>query len=111
MMWGISSTNGAIVGRPQGAIDVSARDPFLAGLRDGVARAAAAGRDFIVDLVDVEHLDAEGLMALTMARKDAIAQGVKIALARPAPVIREILDISRYHLIFDIVDDPGMLKA
>lgn len=111
MMWGMSSSSDAIIGQPQGAIDDDARDSFLAGLRDGVAQAAAAGRNFVVDLAGVEHIGAAGLLALTIARKDAIAQGVKIALARPGPVIREILDISRYHLIFDIVDDPGALKA
>lgn len=110
MMWGISTTKDAIIGRPQGAIDEDARDPFLADLRDGVARAAALGGAFVVDLSGVDHIGAGGLMALTLARKDALAQGVKIALARPGPAIREILDISRYHLIFDILDDPHALR-
>jgi len=48
-------------------------------------------------------------MALTIARKEAITSNVKIILARPSPAIREVLEISRYQLIFDIVDhlDPN----
>ena len=84
---GISATKDAVIGLPQGMIDDDARDPFLAGLRDGVAQAAASGNNFVVDLAGVEHIGAAGLMALTIARKDALAQGVKIALARPGPVI------------------------
>ncbi len=111
MMWGISADAGVVIGRPTGSIDDAAHAPFLAGLRDGVAQAAAAGSAFVVDLADTDHIDAGGLMALTLARKEALAQGVRIALARPGAVVREILEICRYSLIFDIVDDPRALKA
>lgn len=110
-MWGISSTESAVVGQPKGMIDDAARDPFRASLHDGVAQAAAAGRDFIIDLADVDYLGAAGLLALISARKEALARGVKVALARPGPAIREVLDIARCHLIFDIVDDPRALRA
>ena len=59
----------------------------------------------MVDMAGVEHISAGALMALTIARKEAITSNVKIVLARPTPAIREVLEISRYQLIFDIVDD------
>ncbi|ATE66923.1 STAS domain-containing protein [Rhizorhabdus dicambivorans] len=109
MQWAASSSTRGPVGHPAGDIDDGARDAFLSHLRDGVA-AAAAGADmregeFVVDLADVEHMSAAALMALTIARKEAINSNVKIVLARPNPALREVLEISRYQLIFDIVDD------
>ena len=104
MIWAASSSSRGLVGRPAGDIDDGARDAFLDHLRAGVAEAAASGREFVVDLAGVEHMSASALMALTIARKDAIASDVKIILARPSPALREVLEISRYQLIFDIVD-------
>jgi len=91
-----------------GDIGDDARETFLGHLRAGIAVAAAGGRDYVVDLSGVEHISAVALMALTIARKEAITSNVKIVLARPSPVIRDVLEISRYQLIFDIVDDLNM---
>jgi len=111
MMWGTASENGMVIGKPEGLIDDDAREPFLAGLRDGIAKAGRESAAFIIDMSGIEHIGAAGLMALTLARKEAQAAGVRIALARPGPLIREILDIGRFGMIFDIVDDPRTLKA
>jgi len=105
MQWAASSSTRGPVGQPAGDIGDDARDLFLGHLRDGVAQAAAEQTDFVVDLAGVDHISATALMALTIARKEAITNNVKIVLARPSPAIREVLEISRYQLIFDIVDD------
>ena len=68
----------------------------------------AEGQRVVVDMAGVEHMSASALMALTIARKEAITSNVKIVLARPTPEMREVLEISRYQLIFDIVDDLDM---
>ena len=107
MQWAASSSARGPVGRPTGDIDDDARDAFLGHLRDGVALAAAGSGAFVLDMAGIEHLSAGGLMALTIARKEAISSNVKIVLARPSPAMREVLEISRYQLIFEIVDDLG----
>jgi anti-anti-sigma factor len=104
MIWSASSSTRGPVGHPAGDIDDDAREAFLGHLRDGVAQAAAGSKEYVVDLADVHHMSASALMALTIARKEAITSNVKIVLARPTPAIREVLEISRYQLIFDIVD-------
>ena len=104
MQWAASSSARGPVGQPAGDIGDEARDSFLAHLRDGVARAAAGHGEFVLDLAGVNHISASGLMVLTIARREAISSDVKIVLARPSPAIREVLEISRYELIFDIVD-------
>ena len=105
MQWAASSSTRGPVGQPAGDIGDDAREAFLAHLRDGVAKAAAAESEYVVDMAGVEHMSASALMALTIARKEAISNNVKIVLARPSPAMREVLEISRYQLIFDIVDD------
>lgn len=105
MQWAMSSSTRGPVGQPAGDIGDDEREPFVAHLRVGVAMAAAGEREFVVDLAAVEHISASALMALTIARKEAISSNVKIVLARPNPEIREVLEISRYQLIFDIIDD------
>jgi anti-anti-sigma factor len=105
MEWVASTSTRGPVGHPTGDIDDGARELFLDHLRAGLAEAAAAQSDFVVDLAGVEHMSAGALMALTIARREAITSNVKIVLARPSAALREVLEISRYQLIFDIVDD------
>ena len=104
MIWSASSSARGPIGQPAGEIGDDAREAFLDRLRDGVASAAGDGGEFVLDLAGVDHISAGALMALTIARKEAITSNVKIILARPSPAIREVLEISRYQLIFDIVD-------
>lgn len=104
MLWAASSSARGPIGQPAGDIDDGARDAFLDHLRAGVADAEASRGAFVVDLAAVDHMSAAALMALTIARKEALARDVKIILARPSPALREVLEISRYQLIFDIVD-------
>jgi anti-anti-sigma factor len=108
MQWAASSSTRGPVGQPAGDIGDDVRDAFLAHLREGVAEAAAHRSDYVVDLAGVGHISASALMALTVARREAIGRHVRIVLARPRPAVREILEISRYQLIFDIVDDLDM---
>lgn len=105
MQWASSLSARGPVGKPAGDISDDARETFLDHLREGVAMAAAGYAEFVLDLARVDHISAGALMALTIARKEAISSNVKIVLARPQPAIREVLEISRYQLIFDIVDD------
>ncbi|WP_340314738.1 STAS domain-containing protein [Rhizorhabdus argentea] len=109
MIWSASSSARGAIGQPRGDIGDDAREAFLDRLREGVASAAQGEGEFFLDLAGVDHMSAGALMALTIARKEAITSNVKIVLARPTPAIREVLEISRYQLIFDIVDhlDPN----
>jgi len=104
MEWAMASSAMGPIGRPMGAIDDAACPGFLDLLRQGVGHAADSRSDFILDLGAVDHIAANGLLAMTLARKEAVTRGVKIILACPNDLIREVLEISRYQLIFEIVD-------
>jgi anti-sigma B factor antagonist/stage II sporulation protein AA (anti-sigma F factor antagonist) len=49
-------------------------------------------------------MSSRGLRALTIARREA-GEAVAIRLARPNPRMREILAISRYDKLFEVVDE------
>ncbi len=108
MNWKLASSAKGPVGRPDGDIEDACTPAFLDHMRAGVAHAALAGSAFVIDLAAVGHIAVSGLFAMTLARKEALEQGTSIILAHPQRGLREVLEISRYQLIFDIVDELEM---
>jgi len=107
MEWTAAAVGQRLIASPRGDIEDGERDLFLENLRQAVSEAVARSVPLIIDLAAVGHMSASALMALTIARKDAVAGGVRIILARPGAALRKILEISRYQLIFDIIEDPN----
>lgn len=105
MEWTAATVGQRLVATPRGDIEDGDRDLFLEHLRHCLAEAVARSVPLIIDLAAVGHMSASALMALTIARKDAVAGGIKIILARPGAALRKILEISRYQLIFDMIED------
>ncbi|HYB71472.1 MAG TPA: STAS domain-containing protein [Candidatus Bathyarchaeia archaeon] len=87
---------------PQGRIDHATADGFKIALAPHLA-ACAAGRDKVVlDLTGVEYISSVGLRVLMLASKQAKAQGGSLAVAGLQPVVREIFEISRFHLVLEV---------
>lgn len=87
-----------------------------AGLRDAllaqVDACEADGERLVIDLGEVEYISSVGLRALMMAAKRVQAQDAVMVVARPTSVVREILEISRFHLMIRMFDDvPAALAA
>ncbi|MDZ4374758.1 MAG: STAS domain-containing protein [Phenylobacterium sp.] len=88
---------------PNGRVDAVTSDEFT----DQIVAAAKAARDvgsLVVDLAGLDFMASRGLRALTMAQREAGAD-VPVRLARPNVQMREILKISRYDMLFEIVDE------
>ena len=49
-------------------------------------------------------MSSRGLRALTLAQRKGTEGGTSLVLARPNEVMREILAISRYDMIFKVAD-------
>ena len=62
----------------------------------------------VIDLSGLEYMTSKGLRALTLAKNEARG-AVTIRLAAPNATMRRILSISRYDMLFPVVDavDPG----
>lgn len=80
-------------------------------LLDATAHEIGAGHDRIVlDLAAVAFCDSTGLGALVRIQQGATAHGGWLRLARPAPVLRRMLEITNLDQllpVYDTVQDAG----
>ena len=106
MDWALRKSGGRLVGEPKGRVDETTWEYFSVCLIAAVRDAAAAGQPLVIDLAGLDYMSSRGLRALTMAKREA-GDAVKITLAAPNARMREILAISRYDKLFEIVDDVG----
>ena len=104
MDWRLRKDAERLVGVVSGRVDEDTWRDFSAALNAGVREAVAAGLPLTLDLSELEFMTSKGLRALTMAKKEA-AGAVTITLAAPNLTMRRILSISRYDMLFPVVDD------
>lgn len=59
---------------------------------------------YILDMNEVIHIDSTGFGAFVNFAKDLIDEATKIVIVVKDPLIRELFEISQFHLIFPIVE-------
>ncbi|MDP3858158.1 MAG: STAS domain-containing protein [Stagnimonas sp.] len=91
--------DGVLLLQPQGRINHLNAEAFEAAL--AARQAAQAGR-LLIDLSQLEYISSAGLRILMLLSKQIVSAGGRLATAAPTPVVREILEISRFNLIFKI---------
>ncbi len=87
---------------PTGRIDHSTSDEFRSLLEPHVDAAAAQSRPVVLDLSGVEYISSAGLRCFMLAAKRAKSGGSAMVVAGLQPVVREIFEISRFTLVFDM---------
>jgi anti-anti-sigma factor len=68
----------------------------------GVAIAANDTRLIVMDLSEVESIDAAGLSALISLHHWSRSRGIQLRLVNPSRFVLEMLNRSRLNLVFDI---------
>ena len=87
-----------------GRIDYMNAEDFKSALQPYLANCAAGGDRVVLDLSRLEYVSSAGLRVLMIAAKDVrIRKGTLVAVALQ-PVVREIFEISRFTLVFEIFD-------
>jgi anti-sigma B factor antagonist/stage II sporulation protein AA (anti-sigma F factor antagonist) len=90
-----------VVAAPAGRIDHANADEFSRALApeldDRENRSA-----LLLDFAGVDYISSVGLRALMVAAKRLRADQRRIAIAALQPIVREILQISRFDLILDV---------
>lgn len=99
--WSSETHDGGRVVAPLGRVDEATASAFSECL---TAEAQAAAGLLVIDLAGIDYMSSRGLRALTLAQRKGAESGTVIALARPNPIMREILAISRYDMIFRVSD-------
>jgi anti-sigma B factor antagonist len=89
----------------RGRVDESTWVAFGVGLSEAIekAREAKVG-EVVIDLARLDYMSSRGLRVLTVARREGDDAGIKVSLACPNEVMREILAISRYDKLFTITE-------
>ncbi len=59
-------------------------------------------RILVLDLSDVDHIDAGGLGTLLLLRRWALRRSVGVKLVNPAPFVRRVLEATRLTSVFEI---------
>ena len=99
----------AVVVSPVGRIDQSSADTFMEALAPHLERCAAGEDRLVLDLSDLEYISSAGLRVLMLAAKQSKAQGGTLLVTGLQPLVREILEISRFTLVLDIT--PSLRDA
>ncbi|MDZ7751249.1 MAG: STAS domain-containing protein [Gammaproteobacteria bacterium] len=96
----------------RGRVDHETSEQLKNALLIQVDSCEADGERLVIDLSEVEYISSVGLRALMMAAKRVQAQDAVMVVAKPTSVVREILEISRFHLMIRMFDDvPAALAA
>ena len=112
MDWAEEVGDGAVIALPSGKIDEGSAQDFGTKLEEAVVRASEAAAKLVIDCSGISYMSSRGLRALTLAKRKADGAGVKILLAAPNEIVREILAISRYDKLFGVTDTvQGALAA
>lgn len=79
----------------------------------GPALERAAGRSTRValDLAGLEYLSSAGLRILLGLLKDGEARGGRVVLLRPGPTVHEVLEISGFTELLQVLPSEGALPA
>lgn len=105
LLWTIEPGEAAVAVRPKGRVDESSATEFTDRLAQEVENAGVAGKPLLVlSLGGIDYMSSRGLRALTLAQRKGAEHGVKIALAEPNDIMREILAISRYDMVFPVFE-------
>ena len=57
----------------------------------------------VLDLSDVQYMSSAGLRLLLIAHKTMLEKGGKFLIANPQPVVKEVLDITGFSGILNLV--------
>jgi anti-anti-sigma factor len=94
-----------VVLRLAGRINHTSSDDFKGALAPFLADCAAGRDQIVLDLSALEYISSAGLRVLMLARKQTKAQGGVLVVSGLTAVVKEIFEISKFTLVFDVFPD------
>jgi anti-anti-sigma factor len=94
-----------VVLRPAGRINHVSSEEFKTALAPVLERCATGGDHVVLDLSALEYISSAGLRVLMLARKQVKAQGGTIVVAGLASVVKEIFEIAKFTIVFEVFPD------
>jgi anti-anti-sigma factor len=99
--------------RVSGRVDHANAEAFRGALAPVLTDCCHGAVPLVMDLSRLEYISSAGLRILMLAARQVAQQGGTLLLAAPQPVVRQILRISRFDLLFRIRDtlDEALAEA
>ena len=94
-------TGDIVIISPAGRIDHNSAEDFTNAIVSHVDNCAESNLKAIIDMSGITYMSSVGLRALMIAAKRSKELDVKIVVADMQSDMKEIFEISRFHLIFD----------
>jgi anti-anti-sigma factor len=91
-----------VVAEPAGRIDFTNAEDFKSALWEALTQNQGERGPVVIDFSRVDYISSVGLRVLMLAAKEMNGGRRKITVAAPSPVVREIIEISRFHLILAV---------
>lgn len=99
-----NTMDGVKVLAPSGRIDHTSADSFQAALEPHLAQCRDDEPPLVIDMSAVDYISSVGLRVLMVAAKQVKAQNGCIVIAALTPMVKEVFEISRFNLVFDLFD-------
>ena len=88
-----------------GRVDHANADQFRAALWPHLASCAAGGDRLVLDLSGLEYISSAGLRVLMLASRDVKAREGRLVVCSLQPIVKEIFEISRFNIVFNVLPD------
>ena len=87
---------------PTGRIDHATAEQFRSALWRELEAPGGGPRRVVLDVSGLDYISSAGLRVLMLAAKHARSRGGLLMVAAPRPMVREILEISKFTLVFPV---------
>lgn len=87
-----------------GRIDYVNADEFKMALMPHLTNGSTGSNQVVLDLSRLEYISSAGLRVLMIAAREAKAKQGKLIAVALQPVVREIFEISKFTLVFQLFD-------
>jgi anti-sigma B factor antagonist len=94
-----------------GRVDHANADQFKAGLWPFLADCKPGGAQLVLDLTGLEYISSAGLRVLMLAAREAKTQNGILVVCGLQPVVKEIFEISRFNVVFQVFADQRRALA
>jgi anti-anti-sigma factor len=110
--WTVEARGNVRLVAPAGRVDEASATAFAERLAQEIENAAQSGSTRLaIDLAAIEYMSSRGLRGLTLAQRQSGESGITVVLVRPNEIMREILAISRYDKVFQVLDSMDRLDT
>lgn len=94
-----------------GRVDHRTANDFRDAMAPHIAGCTADGDSVVVDLSAMDYISSAGLRVFMIMAREVKGRRGRIVLAAMQPLVREIFDISKFTLLFEIFADVDAARA